>query len=105
MSDQLYFRGQRAISIKRTQRPGKPDYVEVTFGTTDVRDLSGGAFPVEVIRRDQAEDGAITDGRRLVCRKPATLAKAVRRCGECDNGTPEQWVEIRALAERKRGGW
>ena len=76
----------------------------VRFGTNDVRDLSGGVFPVEVWRCDrcvvhqagQQPREHLSQRYAARVRTEAGLARALREaCRGSLAGALEQWVELR----------
>lgn len=89
MLDALFNPPDSAV-LKRTKSG------TTTFGTSDIRDLSDGQFPVEVWRVDVSERDGRQEAERIAnARKPSSRDRRVR---EARSGWRSGWtshVEIR----------
>lgn len=85
-------------SIRDTRDGG----VDITFGTRDVRDLSGGQLPAVVVRVDIDRTGERRERQPRVVRTANGLMRAVSAAGRGSlAGAREQWVEIRPVQQRE----
>jgi hypothetical protein len=86
-------------SIKSASARGRS--ISIRFGTNDIRDVSDGHFPVDVIRCNRSADGSISHPLSGHAKDPASLKRAVKRVSDSSYaGAVAQWVEIRTPAER-----
>lgn len=89
--------------VLRVRRSGRT--VTITFGINDVRDLSGGALPVEVVRWSRRSDGTVTRERGSVEARKSGVRAAVKRLSlGTTSGAVEQWIEIRAFSFEEVAG-
>lgn len=76
----------------------------IYFGSTDVRDLSDGAFPVDVYRCVRMPSGDDAELRATV-RMPHRLERETKSAGKgWRAGATAQWVEVRTAFERTNEG-
>lgn len=89
----------RGSGIRRASQRGRT--ISLTFGSSEVRDLSDGQFPVEVWRCILMEDGTQTDEHQSTVTKAARLKRAASAAGQgWRPGSKQQWVELRTPTTR-----
>lgn len=86
-----------SLVLARSERKGRGGTITFSFGTTEVRDLSGGVFPVDVWRVDIMAGGRKSEELRRTVKKPSAIERAKRDASRgWRAGASESWVELRA---------